>query len=661
MTQLNIGDEQIDEVVCIPDGIITASWSPNEEHYLVVQGDGKLVCFNTLFDMVSSVELDDNDETFAPGQEVTQDMRAIKQAEITWRADSRIFAISYGINGGTKCLTRDTDMNIIKGPARADKENVAEKNVFSVSEKPIKNMRLPIAMMPNGSLIAGFQVTVEEGKDDKSEIIFWEKNGLRHGQIELPKFNGHLPCVQKLKFNSDTSFVAALLSFKGDRSTDNTIPESQIIILHRSNYHWFIKRSIELIQGIEIHDFHWLANKKNQLMIVDKKANFSFFDFQFVYQTSSDISFRNFDHLSYTANVDFTKLLITPFRKVVIPPPLAEKEIELIEIPKTICFYRNNIFVIFRSKIGFLNCESGEIQYLDFKYQGVAKAALFLESDTPSEGVDGVLLVNTCVHNKKKDTIIELLLKQSASGQIEIVKTHKQPSNKVYSWCSSPHKYYDEDQIDFEDKEHNKLYTSRKTENREEEETNPTMAMFLGQQNEDEEEKVEHEKCIYIQYLSKKLQRYFPALLSEEGEAEVKDIWFELPHVCFQLSAAYLTGELCIVSLSNTSKLSINGKLFSKECTSMLLTRDFLFFINSTQTLFHSLYVYNLKKKLPLPVLDSSEPDATKMIPKLPTADGDSFHVRNVERGARLVCCNLTKTIIQMPRGNLEGKFYLDK
>ena len=281
-------------------------------------------------------------------------------------------------------------MNIIKGPARADKENVVEKNVFSVSEKPSKELKNPIAMMPNGSLIAGFQISEKEGKESKHEIILWEKNGLRHGQIELQKFRSskapiaspqHLPYVKMLKFNADTTFLAALIDFKGDKSTDPTIPHSQIIILHRSNYHWFIKRAIEPINGIDIINFCWLSNKKNQMMIIDKEANFSFFDFQFIYQTSTDTISKNFDHLSYTANVNFTKLLITPFRKVVIPPPLAEKEIQLPEIPQTLCFHKNNIFIIFCNKIGYLSCVNGEIQYLDFECKGITKSAVFIENE----------------------------------------------------------------------------------------------------------------------------------------------------------------------------------------------------------------------------------------------------------------------------------------
>ena len=42
-------------------------------------------------------------------------------------------------------------------------------------------------------------------------------------------------------------------------------------------------------------------------------------------------------------------------------------------------------------------------------------------------------------------------------------------------------------------------------------------------------------------------------------------------------------------------------------------------------------------------------------MPKLPILEDNSFHVRNIGRGKRLVCCNKTKTILQMQRGNLKG------
>lgn len=101
------------------------------------------------------------------------------------------------------------------------------------------------------------------------------------------------------------------------------------------------------------------------------------------------------------------------------------------------------------------------------------------------------MLINASTHDKKKDTIYELLVVED-QGLLKICKTHKQTSNKIYSWCVSPYKYSDSDKADFEDKEGNKFYTNRKTENKQkEEEMNPSMAMFLQQQQDENEEEKE--------------------------------------------------------------------------------------------------------------------------------------------------------------------------
>ena len=58
----------------------------------------------------------------------------------------------------------------------------------------------------------------------------------------------------------------------------------------------------------------------------------------------------------------------------------------------------------------------------------------------------------------------------------------------------------------------------------------------------------------------------------------------------------------------------------------------------------HELHIYDLNRALPF--------DHTKLAK--PTAAGD-FNVRSVERGSRLVSCSLSRLVLQMPRGNLEG------
>ena len=66
----------------------------------------------------------------------------------------------------------------------------------------------------------------------------------------------------------------------------------------------------------------------------------------------------------------------------------------------------------------------------------------------------------------------------------------------------------------------------------------------------------------------------------------------------------------------------------------------------------HELFIYDLNRKLPKPINININTEP----PKLASLEEDSnFNVRAVERGSRIVVINKSKTILQMPRGNLEG------
>ena len=97
----------------------------------------------------------------------------------------------------------------------------------SVSE-PVDGMESALSWRPSGNLIASIQRF-----EDRVDVIFFERNGLRHGQFPLRAPKGHNLAEDRigLQWNSDSTVLAAILS---DRMQLWTM----------GNYHWYLKQEI---------------------------------------------------------------------------------------------------------------------------------------------------------------------------------------------------------------------------------------------------------------------------------------------------------------------------------------------------------------------------------------------------------------------------------
>jgi hypothetical protein len=94
--------------------------------------------------------------------------------------------------------------------------------------------------------------------------------------------------------------------------------------------------------------------------------------------------------------------------------------------------------------------------------------------------------------------------------------------------------------------------------------------------------------------------------LSEQTVDE-RDL-FTLQHQCIKLQSLVISGKEGVVSLTPNMRLYINGHLFSNECTSFMLTQNFLAFVNASSGLQHLLFIYDLNRKLPQPQQGSDQP-----------------------------------------------------
>jgi len=72
------------------------------------------------------------------------------------------------------------------------------------------DLKAEIEWIPNGSLMVGVEV-----KNNEQKIIFWEKNGLNHGEFILPNLqeNEEKVEINSLKASKDSEILSVLLRF----------------------------------------------------------------------------------------------------------------------------------------------------------------------------------------------------------------------------------------------------------------------------------------------------------------------------------------------------------------------------------------------------------------------------------------------------------------
>lgn len=286
--------------------------------------------FTPEFEVMHESSIDDDDLTFEEGKK-PQGSGFITDASISWRGDSNVFVVNYEVQSlGRKCLTwqLNPQFKVTKGPARADNQVV-----FSVSEKPLPYLKKAFAFMPNGSLVTGFQNRLlPNGKDYEPEIVFWERNGLRHGEFSLVK-EGFVSAGQDIHviwmgYNPDTTLLAVQLQV--DKQ------DEQVLILCRSNWKWYVKQVFRLPEADDNNNIgasnestnkkmchvEWLSKQK--LAVVSTSGCLYQLEYSFKYN-SSMTNYNKGDDLAYTLAVNGSELMLTPLGKLLIPPPMSEK------------------------------------------------------------------------------------------------------------------------------------------------------------------------------------------------------------------------------------------------------------------------------------------------------------------------------------------------
>jgi len=167
---------------------------------------------------------------------------------ISWRGDGAYFVVSA-------LSTRNPQNGVRRRILRVYNRDAA---LQSTSE-PVPGLEHPLSWRPSGNLIASTQRFGFEGggagKDGRHDVVFFERNGLRHGEFNLREpwkkttSGGRINwgySVKDVSWSSDSNILSIWI--RGQEKDVGSLPTSHFSIFRThssavqlwttSNYHW---------------------------------------------------------------------------------------------------------------------------------------------------------------------------------------------------------------------------------------------------------------------------------------------------------------------------------------------------------------------------------------------------------------------------------------
>ncbi|KAF2480024.1 IKI3 family-domain-containing protein [Neohortaea acidophila] len=317
------GEDLIEIVGSVDAGITAAAWSSDEELLAVTTQAQTLLLMTRSFESAANIALTPEDvnvsnhvsvgwgkkETQFKGRGVAKTLRDPTMPEhvdegtlsslddgnvsISWRGDGQYFAIN-------SILDVQPKRRIIRVYSR---DGVLE----SVSE-PVNCLEGPLSWKPNGQLIAGVQRL-----DDVVRVVFFERNGLRHGEFDLRPDSHSTPSHISLEWNIDSTVLAVSM-------------RDRVQLWIMSNYHYYLKQETRL--GDSSSSYPWISWHPEKPLHLSAANNGKLRSLSYRGEVCRG-SVTPPNDLGTVAVIDGQVLKITPLRRTNIPPPMAYEEIAL--------------------------------------------------------------------------------------------------------------------------------------------------------------------------------------------------------------------------------------------------------------------------------------------------------------------------------------------
>ncbi|KUJ12018.1 elongator complex protein-like protein 1 [Mollisia scopiformis] len=316
------GEDRIEIVGSVDAGITAARWSPDEELLAITTRADTVVFMSRSFEGVTDVTMTPEDlkasnhVSVGWGKKETQfqgrGAKALKDPTMPEKIDEGVLSsnddhrVSISWRGDGAYLAVST----IEGGARRILRVYSREGVLDSVSEPVDGLESALSWRPAGNLISGVQRF-----KDRVDVVFFERNGLRHGQFSLRLTSEQLQSPDqniKLIWNSDSTVLAVIMA-------------DCIQLWTMGNYHWYLKHEVA-IGGLQpVCPVVWHSEKPLRFTI---GASDGFTLIEYIFTTARGPISPPEDY-GPIAVIDGKIIKVTPFRAANIPPPMALHEVEV--------------------------------------------------------------------------------------------------------------------------------------------------------------------------------------------------------------------------------------------------------------------------------------------------------------------------------------------
>lgn len=608
----------IGELECVGNvdsGFTSMSWSPDMELLVLTTGQETMIMMTREFDPIMEKSL--HPENFGSaefitvgwGKKETQFHGSVgKQAatlkpedekpalpwddrkpRISWRGDGQFFVIST--------ISPSTGGRKLRVWSREGEHDSTSENVDGVENV--------LCWKPSGSLI-----TSSLRKANRHEIVFFEKNGLRHGEFSLP-FAVKEVQVKEVLWNTDSTVLAVWCEDLNTEENTQNSSKSYVQLWTVGNYHWYLKQSLHFENDTPVAVV-WDPEQTCKLHIVTSAGKY----LQYTWYWATNCSHGKTEHdQALVAVTDGDKVLMTPMRSMVVPPPMCAYSLQLPFAVNQVTFCchgnKNNVAMFMANgQTALYTFEESQKDDKSVKFDGAGGGSFAVCCKIPTlkaiYSIEGLPTMTSPLSVSHMTWL--------NNNTIVLVYVHPTDGNHSVIGCA-------------EILHDNGVLRLSSTTDLEDHVLTVAVSIDSGH--------------IALQLPDGSLLRYDPvneSVLPWE-DSSGKAINFPLP--CPQMAVCDIGGQEVVLGLTDRYRFYVNNIEVAANCTSFAIHDEFLLLT----TLSHTCRCICRKTKVDvLPVLsDGKEHPFDESI-------------RRVERGSRIVhvVADDTKLVLQMPRGNLE-------